>query len=112
VDEASVSHRFDAIAHPLPQGIDLLAAHDERDRQLSPEWSRQLFQAHRERARLVATDGFGHARILAADPVLDAVVGLATGGLAGVDRALAPAIDATDAAASASSSITTGARHG
>jgi hypothetical protein len=54
----------------------------------------------------------GHARILAADPVLDAVVGLATGGLAGVDRALAPAIDATDAAASASPSITTGARHG
>ena len=89
VDEASLTRRYDAIAHPLPEGVDLLIAHDERDRQLSPEWSRQLFQAHRERARLVATDGFGHARILGADPVLDAVVGLATGGLAGVDRALA-----------------------
>ena len=112
VDEASLSRRFDAIAHPLPQGIDLLVAHDERDRQLSPEWSRQLFQAHRERGRLIATDGFGHARILAADPVLDAVVGLATGGLAGVDRALTPAIDAADTADSASPWVSTAARHG
>ena len=98
VDEASLTHRYDAIAHPLPPAIDLLVAHDERDRQLSPDWSRQLFQAHREQARLVATDGFGHARILAADPVLDAVVGLATSGIAGVDSALTPAIDTPDAA--------------
>ena len=112
VDEESISGRYDAIAHPLPDGIDLLTAHDERDRQLSPEWSRQLFRAHRERARLVATDGFGHARILAADPVLDAVVGLATGGLVGVDSALAPTIDVTDTAAPASSPVVIAARHG
>ena len=86
------TRRYDAIAHPLPEGIDLLVAHDERDRQLSAGVvAQRLYEAHRERARLVTTDGFGHARILGADPVLDAVVGLATGGLVGVDRALEPA---------------------
>ena len=88
-DEESLARRYDAIAHPLPSAIDLLVAHDEKDRQLSPAWSGRLADAHGARARLLTTTGFGHVRILAADPVLDAVVGLATGGLAGVDRALA-----------------------
>ena len=46
-DAASLARRYDAIAHPLPSGIDLLIAHDEKDRQLSPVWSR----AARRRAR-------------------------------------------------------------
>lgn len=87
-DESSLARRYDAIAYPLPDGIDLLIAHDERDRQLAPEWSRRLHRTHGERSRLVMTNGFGHARILGSDPVLDAVVGLVTGGVAGVDAAL------------------------
>lgn len=84
---SSLERRYDAIAHPLPDGIDLLIAHDERDGQLRPQWSQRLYEAHRERARLVTTSGFGHVRILASDPVLDAILGLVSGGLAGVDRA-------------------------
>lgn len=87
-DEQSLARRFDAIAHPLAGGVDLLIAHDERDRQLPSVWSRRLFDAHGERARLVMTDGFGHVRILGSVPVLDATVGLVTGGVSGIDRAL------------------------
>lgn len=89
-DAGSLARRYDAIAHPLPPGIDLLIAHDEKDRQLSPVWSRRLADAHGEHARLLTTTGFGHVRILGADPVLDAAVGLVTGGLPGLDRVLAP----------------------
>jgi pimeloyl-ACP methyl ester carboxylesterase len=87
-DAASLVRRYDAAADPLPVGIDLLLAHDDTDRQLSPTWSLALAEAHGDRARLVRTTGFGHVRILSADAVLDAVVGLAAGGLGGVDRAL------------------------
>jgi pimeloyl-ACP methyl ester carboxylesterase len=94
---SSLERRYDAIAHPLADGIDLLIAHDEQDRQLRPEWSQRLFETHSERARLVTTSGFGHARILAADPVLDAIVGLVSEGLAGVDRARRSVIAASPA---------------
>ena len=40
-DAESLGRRYDAIAHPLPPEIDLLIAHDEKDRQLSPAWSRR-----------------------------------------------------------------------
>ncbi len=85
---SSLERRYDAIAHPLPAGMELLIAHDDDDRQLPAEWSGRLFETHRERARLITTKGFGHSRILGSDPVLDGVVGLVTSGLAGVDRAL------------------------
>jgi pimeloyl-ACP methyl ester carboxylesterase len=94
---SSLERRYDAIAHPLADGIDLLIAHDDQDRQLRPEWSQRLFAAHRERARLLTTSGFGHARILASDPVLDASLGLVSGGLAGVDRASSSVIAASPA---------------
>jgi len=87
---SSLERRYDAIAHPLPEAIELLVAHDDDDRQLRPESSRRLYEAHIPRARLVTTSGLGHSRILGSDPILDAIVGLATGGLAGVDRALEP----------------------
>lgn len=86
-DEASLVRRYDANAHPLPAGVELLLAHDDTDRQVSTAWSLALLESHRDRARLVRTTGLGHVRLLGSDPVLDAVVGLATGGLAGVDAA-------------------------
>lgn len=75
-DEASVVRRYDALAHPLPTGVRLLAAHDDGDRQMPADWSARLVAAHGDRARLVRTDGFGHSRVLTADPVLDALVAL------------------------------------
>ncbi|GAA1976440.1 alpha/beta hydrolase [Microbacterium pumilum] len=88
-DEASLIRRYDATADPLPADLELLLAHDDTDRQVSPTWSLALLESHRDRARLVRTTGLGHVRLLACDPVLDAVVGLVTGGLYGVDRATA-----------------------
>ena len=84
--------RYDAAENPLPAGTELLVAHDDTDRQLSPEWSLALHEAHRPRARLVRTSGFGHVTVLASDSVLDAVTAFAKGGLAAFDRqATAPA---------------------
>jgi pimeloyl-ACP methyl ester carboxylesterase len=91
-DAVSMVRRYDAAENPLPAGTELLVAHDDTDRQLSPEWSLALHEAHRPRARLVRTSGFGHVRILASDSVLDAVTAFAKGGLAAFDRqAAAPA---------------------
>jgi len=88
-DEASFTRHYDADANPLPAGIPLLVVHDEGDRQLPVDWSERLFDAHRARARFVRTRGSGHSRILVSDPVLDALVGLAIGGLEEVDDVLA-----------------------
>jgi pimeloyl-ACP methyl ester carboxylesterase len=84
-DEASVFSRYDAVADPLPAGVDLLVVHDRGDRQMPPDDSLRLHAAHGVRSRLMLTDGLGHNRVLSADPVLDAVVALATGGLPAVD---------------------------
>lgn len=85
VDEASLIARYDAVADPLPTGIELLALHDDGDRQLSPTESTRLVAAHPGRSRLIRTQGFGHNRILSADLTVGAVTALATGGLAAVD---------------------------
>lgn len=75
-DEASLIRRYDALAQPLPAGVRLLAVHDDGDRQLPPVWSARLVEAHGDRAQLLRTSGFGHNRVLTADPVLDALVAL------------------------------------
>lgn len=67
--------RYDAIAHPLPAGIELLAIHDLGDRQLSLRASEDLVTAHAGRARLLLTEGYGHNRLLAAPETLDAIAG-------------------------------------
>lgn len=83
--DESARLRYDAIAHPLPAHIELLAVHDDRDRQVPLSASEALVAAHGERARLVRTSGLGHGRILGADPTLDAVVAFARRGLAAID---------------------------
>lgn len=77
-DEASLARRYDAIAHPLPAGARLLAVHDDGDRQVPASWSARLVAAHGDRAQLLRTRGFGHTRVLTADPVLDALLALCT----------------------------------
>lgn len=86
LDEATVSARYDAAQHPLPEGTRLLVVHDRGDRRMPDDSSLLLHAAHGARSRLLRTDGLGHTRILSADPTLDAVVALATGGLDAVDE--------------------------
>lgn len=94
-DEASVRHRYDAVENPLPSAVELLALHDDADRQVPPAASAALVAAHGRRARLVRTHGLGHNRILSDDAVLDSVMAFATGGLARVD-ALRAEVDSRD----------------
>lgn len=85
MDESTVSARFDAVQHPLPDDTALLVVHDRSDRRMPDHDSLRLHDAHGTRSRLVRTQGLGHARVLSADATLDAVVALATGGLDAVD---------------------------
>lgn len=98
LDETTVSARYDAVAHPLPEGTRLLVVHDRDDRRMPDDSSLLLHAAHGARSRLLRTDGLGHARILSADPTLDAVVALATGGFDAVDGLGTTAGDETSAA--------------
>jgi dienelactone hydrolase len=88
-DADTVSVRYDAAAHPLPSDVELLGVHDDGDRQVAAERSARLVAAHGDRARLLRTSGFGHARVLEADDTLDALVAFVHGGLAAVDAAWA-----------------------
>ncbi|WP_022889028.1 alpha/beta fold hydrolase [Agromyces italicus] len=83
--EASVWERFDAAAHPLPDGVPLLLVHDEGDREVLAGESHRLHAAHGERSRHIVVRGSGHVRVLGADPTLDAITAFMAGGLAAVD---------------------------
>ncbi|WP_456284194.1 alpha/beta hydrolase [Microbacterium sp. JZ101] len=87
IDEtaASAARRFDAVAHPLPAGIELLVVHDRDDRRLPDADAIRLHRAHGPRSRLLRTEGLGHNRILRDDAVLDAVLAFAGSGTSGLD---------------------------
>lgn len=85
LDPATAAERYDAAAHPLPAGTALLIVHDRGDRRMPDHDALRLHAAHPGRSRLVRTVGLGHTRVLSADPTLDAVVALVTGGLEAVD---------------------------
>ncbi|MFJ4342556.1 alpha/beta hydrolase [Streptomyces sp. NPDC088915] len=82
--EPDLWHRLEADRDPEPLGAPVLLLHDEEDGMVSPSQSRLLLRAHGDRARLVATRGLGHRRILK-DP---AVVAEA------VEFVTAPAVEA------------------
>ncbi|MGA4976109.1 alpha/beta fold hydrolase [Streptomyces cinereoruber] len=63
-DEPGVWYRFEADHEPEALGAPLLLLHDEDDDMAPPSQSRLLVRAHGDRARLVATRGLGHRRIL------------------------------------------------
>lgn len=65
--------RLSPLRRPLPARMPLLAVHDEGDRVVPIGELDRLASAH-PTARVVVTKGFGHNRVLTADPVLDAVV--------------------------------------
>lgn len=99
LDPATATERYDAAAHPLPTGTALLVVHDRGDRRMPDHDALRLHAAHPGRSRLVRTVGLGHTRVLSADPTLDAVVALVTGGLDAVDAlSTATGRAATDAA--------------
>ncbi|MGW6007069.1 alpha/beta fold hydrolase [Oerskovia enterophila] len=84
-DQASASARYDAVAHPLPVGTELLVVHDRGDRRMPDLDARRLHGAHGDGSRLVLTSGFGHTSVLASDLALDALTAFVTGGLDAVD---------------------------
>lgn len=62
-----------SVRRPVPAGVPLLIVHDRGDR-LVPFAEAQRIAAAHPGARLVETSGLGHNRLLAADPVLDALL--------------------------------------
>ncbi|MFK4808518.1 alpha/beta fold hydrolase [Microbacterium sp. ZW CA_36] len=62
-----------SVRRPLPADVPLLVIHDEGDRMVPYAEAVRIMSAHAG-ARLLATTGLGHNRILVADAVLDAVL--------------------------------------
>jgi dienelactone hydrolase len=96
-DVAEPFARFDAVRHPLPDGVPLLLVHDRGDREVPIGESQRLHAAHGERSRLLLTAGAGHSRVLAADATLDAVTAFTLGGLPEFDRLRAEGVAAASA---------------
>lgn len=65
--------RYSALRHPLPADTPLLLVHDRGDRRVPFTESERLLESNPDHARLVATEGLGHNRVLRADVTLDAV---------------------------------------
>jgi len=87
-----------AVRRPLPAGVPLLITHDERDRFVPFGESVRIRSANPD-ATFLPTTGLGHNRILAADPVLDAVVEFVTADVADLARTTAPVPARVDAGA-------------
>ncbi|MEF3403160.1 alpha/beta hydrolase family protein [Agromyces sp. CCNWLW203] len=66
--------RYSAARHPLPGGTPLLLVHDRGDLRIPFTESERLLEANRDHARLLATEGLSHNRVLRADVTLDAVM--------------------------------------
>ncbi len=71
--EADPFARLSPLRRPLPPDVPLLAVHDRGDRVVPFGELERLLAAHSHASGL-ATEGFGHNRVLTADPVLDAIV--------------------------------------
>ena len=72
--DRDVWQRYSAAQKPLPAESPLLIIHDRGDRMIPFGDAELLALAHPGKNRILATDGLGHSRILAADIVLDAVL--------------------------------------
>ncbi|MDR6866636.1 pimeloyl-ACP methyl ester carboxylesterase [Microbacterium resistens] len=97
VDAADLVAQYDAVADPLPPGVELLVVHDRADRQMPDTDALRLHEAHGGRSTLLRTEGLGHSRILADDRVLDALVSLTTGQVTAPENAAnaAPPVSST-----------------
>ena len=69
--------RLSPVLRPVPDGIAVLAVHDEGDR-VVPYGELVRIAAANPAARALTLRGFGHNRILRADPFLDAVIEFVT----------------------------------
>lgn len=65
--------RYSADRNHVPESAPLLVIHDRGDRMIPFADSASLAEAHGPLTRMIATEGFGHSRILGADSVLDEV---------------------------------------
>lgn len=75
--------RLSPIVRPVPPGLSVLAVHDETDRMV-PYGELVRIAAANPAARALTLRGFGHNRILAADPFLDAVIEFVSGPVEGL----------------------------
>ena len=86
--------RYSAAGHPLAPGTPLLLVHDRDDRRVPFAESERLLEVNAPAARLVATEGFGHNRVLRSDAMLDAVTAFLTASDAAIgavpENALSP----------------------
>lgn len=87
LDREGIAAAYDAVQDPLPSGTELLVVHDRADRRMPDADALRLHSAHAGRSHLLRTDGFGHNRVLQADPVLDAIAAFVGAGIAGIDAA-------------------------
>lgn len=65
--------RLSAVQRPLPEGVPLLAVHDESDR-VVPFGELSRIVGANAAAQTLVTRGLGHNRVLVSDPLLDAVI--------------------------------------
>lgn len=73
--------RLSPLRHPVGTSVGMMLVHDERDRVVPVNEVRRLADAH-PHARVLLTGGFGHNRVLSADPVLDAILEFVDGPVA------------------------------
>jgi pimeloyl-ACP methyl ester carboxylesterase len=78
--EADIWHRFSATSQPADLPMPMLVVHDERDTVVDPAQAQRIVAAYGPRARLLATRGLGHHRILSAPPVVRQVTEFLAGG--------------------------------
>lgn len=75
--DADPFSRLSPLRQSMLSTVPLLAIHDEGDKVVPFAELARIAAVHPD-ARIVATRGYGHGRVLAADPVLDAVVEFVT----------------------------------
>lgn len=93
--------RLSGVRNPAPAQVPLLIVHDRDDAQVPASAGLALAAAASGPATVLETIGFGHNRILAADPVLDAV----TAFIAAPDAAATSPAEAAAAAAAAAAEM-------
>lgn len=81
--------RLSPLQRPVADDVALLTVHDERDRMV-PVGEQARIAAAYPRARALVTSGFGHNRVLACDPFLDAALEFIAEPVAAVPAARPP----------------------
>jgi len=85
--DRTIWSRYSAAQSPFPAESPVLIVHDRADRMVGFSEAGALAHAHGGVNRMLATEGLGHSRILAADLVLDEILAFLDGSVADSARA-------------------------